>query len=113
MTGKNLLLLFPLAFIGVVWFLSLSHFSAPPPARPSVSKDSLCEDLVLAESERCDTLVRARLQSAVESQEAMHAHIAALKKKATAAGIDYQLLPTDRPLDAAIREYFLIRKGRL
>ncbi len=41
------------------------------------------------------------------------AHIAALKKKARAANIDYFLLPTDRPLDDAMREYFLIRKGRL
>ena len=41
------------------------------------------------------------------------AHISALKSKANAANIDYHLLPTDRPLDAAIREYFVIRKGRL
>ncbi len=33
------------------------------------------------------------------------------KTKAAAAGIDYQLLPTDRPLDDAMREYFLVRKG--
>jgi len=41
------------------------------------------------------------------------AHIDALKKKAASANIDYFLLQTDRPLDDALREYFLIRKGRL
>ena len=41
------------------------------------------------------------------------AHVAALKKKARANNIDYFLLRTDRPLDDAMREYFLIRKGRL
>ena len=34
-------------------------------------------------------------------------------KKASAANIDYCLLRTDRPLDDAMREYFLIRKGRM
>jgi uncharacterized protein (DUF58 family) len=41
------------------------------------------------------------------------AHVAALKKKARSNNIDYFLLRTDRPLDDAMREYFLIRKGRM
>jgi hypothetical protein len=32
--------------------------------------------------------------------------------KAQAAGIDYFLLRTDRPLDEALREYLTIRQGR-
>jgi uncharacterized protein (DUF58 family) len=42
----------------------------------------------------------------------VQAHIAHLKSKAQAAGIEYFLLPTDRPLDEALREYFLVREGR-
>jgi hypothetical protein len=35
-----------------------------------------------------------------------------LRMKAQAAGIDYFLLRTDRPLDEALREYLTIRQGR-
>jgi len=41
------------------------------------------------------------------------AHIEALRSKAQAAGLDYFLLRTDQPLDAALREYFTLRQGRL
>ena len=40
------------------------------------------------------------------------AHIAAMKSAANGAGMDYMLLPTDRPLDAALREYLSVRVGR-
>jgi uncharacterized protein (DUF58 family) len=42
----------------------------------------------------------------------MDAHIAALASAARGAGMDYFLLPTDRPLDAALREYLNIRHER-
>ncbi|MGH9612468.1 MAG: DUF58 domain-containing protein [Bryobacteraceae bacterium] len=41
------------------------------------------------------------------------AHIDALRSKAQSAGLDYFLMPTDRPLDEGLREYFTIRQGRL
>jgi uncharacterized protein (DUF58 family) len=42
----------------------------------------------------------------------MEGHIAALRQSAHAAGMDYYLLVTDRPLDDALREYLSIRQGR-
>jgi uncharacterized protein (DUF58 family) len=42
----------------------------------------------------------------------MSAHIADLRTRARGAGLDYFLLPTDRPLDAALREYLAIRHKR-
>jgi uncharacterized protein (DUF58 family) len=42
----------------------------------------------------------------------MAAHIAELGERSRGAGMDYFLLETDRPLDAALREYLAIRHGR-
>ncbi len=39
-------------------------------------------------------------------------HMEALGKKTRAAGMGYFPLPTNRPLDAALREYITIRQGR-
>ncbi len=41
------------------------------------------------------------------------AHIEAMRSKAQGAGLGYFLLRTDKPLDAALREYFKMRKGKL
>ncbi len=40
-------------------------------------------------------------------------HIAALRDSAQRAGADYFLLNTSRPLDEALREYLVIREGRM
>jgi hypothetical protein len=42
----------------------------------------------------------------------MDAHIADLRDRTRAAGMDYTLLVTDRPLDGALREYLTIRQGK-
>jgi len=42
----------------------------------------------------------------------MEAHLASLRERSRGAGLDYYLLPTDRPLDAALREYLTIRHHR-
>jgi hypothetical protein len=42
----------------------------------------------------------------------MDKHIAALRDRARASGLDYCLLVTDKPLDGALREYLNIRQGR-
>ena len=42
----------------------------------------------------------------------MDAHIADLRERAQAAGLDYYLLMTDRPLDGVLREYLSLRQGR-
>jgi uncharacterized protein (DUF58 family) len=48
-----------------------------------------------------------------EYPERIAAHIEQLRSRAQAAGLDYFLLRTDRPLDAALREYFTLRQGRM
>ncbi len=40
-------------------------------------------------------------------------HIELLRATAQRAGLGYHLLPTDRPLDYALREYLTLRQGRL
>jgi uncharacterized protein (DUF58 family) len=40
------------------------------------------------------------------------AHLASMKEEAKKAGLDYWMLPTDKPLDEALREYLMIRQGR-
>ncbi|MBZ5661674.1 MAG: DUF58 domain-containing protein [Acidobacteriia bacterium] len=45
-------------------------------------------------------------------QKKFDAHVEALRDKTRAAGMDYHLLTTDRPLDDALREYLSIRQGR-
>ena len=50
-----------------------------------------------------------RRQAALEFQACWARSFGVLAK----AGVDYHLASTDRPLDDAMREYFLIRKGRM
>jgi uncharacterized protein (DUF58 family) len=47
-----------------------------------------------------------------EYRQKMDAHIADLRDRTQAAGMDYYLLVTDRSLDGALREYLTIRQGR-
>ncbi len=42
----------------------------------------------------------------------IEAHIERLRSRTRAAGMDYELLVTDRPLDAALRGYLALRKER-
>ena len=44
-------------------------------------------------------------------RQKVDAHVEALRSKTRAAGMDYQLLVTDQPLDAALREYLTLREA--
>lgn len=64
-----------------------------------------------------DLETRARVEvsteyAAGEYRERISRHIAALRESTRAAGMSYQLLTTDRPLDQALREYLTIRSAR-
>lgn len=48
-----------------------------------------------------------------EYRAKMSQHIEDLKSKAQGAGMEYFLMPTDKPLDAGLREYLAARKGRM
>jgi len=95
----------PLRFHGneVVLF----HLLDPRELRPDVEGSELLVDLetgqrfeVTAEYARHE--YRAKLD----------AHLTDLRQRAQGAGLDYFLLPADRPLDLALREYLTLRQGR-
>jgi uncharacterized protein (DUF58 family) len=48
-----------------------------------------------------------------EYRDKMGAHMTALEQRVRAAGLEYCLLRTDRPLDSALREFLSVRQGRL
>jgi uncharacterized protein (DUF58 family) len=48
-----------------------------------------------------------------EYRPRIDAHIRALRDQAKAAGMDYFLMDTSRPLDEGLREYLFIRQGRM
>jgi hypothetical protein len=64
-----------------------------------------------------DLETRARIEvtaeyAAREYGERIAQHIEQLRDGAQRAGLSYQLLVTDRPLDDALREYLTLRQGR-
>jgi uncharacterized protein (DUF58 family) len=68
---------------------------------------------ILVDMETSDSLEVSPEYLNHEYQQKMDAHIEGLRTEAKANGIDYFLLSTDRPLDAALREYMSIRQGRM
>jgi len=88
--------------------LILFHVLDPQEIRPKLK-----EPLLLVDMETQDALEVSPDYAREEYSAKIDAHVDALKKKASASNIDYFLLRTDRPLDDAMLEYFLVRKGRL
>jgi uncharacterized protein (DUF58 family) len=88
--------------------LILFHVLDPQEIRPTLKEPALLVDM-----ETQDALEVSPEYVRDEYRPKIDAHIEALKKKAASANIDYFLLPTNRPLDAAMLEYFLVRKGRI
>ena len=86
----------------------LFHVLDPQEIRPKLK-----EPVLLVDVETEDALEVSPEYAKEEYSQKIDSHIESLKKKAAAANIDYCLLRTDRPLDDALREYFLIRKGRM
>lgn len=96
----------PLRFRGneVVLF----HVLDPQEIRPQLSESRIFIDL-----ETQDEMEVTPEYAQYEYSEKIDAHIEALRAKARAAGMDYFLLRTDRPLDDCLREYLAIRQGRM
>jgi uncharacterized protein (DUF58 family) len=95
----------PLRFRGneVVLF----HVLDPQEIRPVLKSSAILVDLETEQKievvpEYAKTSYRARID----------AHIEQLRSRTRAAGMDYQLLVTDQPLDAALRAYLARRKER-
>lgn len=96
----------PLRFRGneVVLF----HLLDPRELDPQLGGPALLVDM-----ETDEALEASPEYARTEYRDRIRAHVAAFQSKAQSAGLDYFLLRTDRPLDAALREYFTIRQGRI
>lgn len=86
----------------------LFHLLDPDEIRPKLKGPVLLVDM-----ETSDEMEVSPDYAQKEYREKIEAHIEGLRTEAKKAGIDYFLIPTDRPLDAALREYLTIRQGRL
>ena len=96
----------PLRFHGneVVLF----HVLDPEEIRPKLKQPVLLEDLESGETIEVSPDYVAR-----EYPPKIDAHLEELRSKAKGAGLDYFLIDTSRPLDAALREYLAVRRGRM
>ena len=94
----------PLRFHGneVVLF----HILDPQEMRPVLKGSSILIDL---ETDRRIEVIPEYAKTTYRTK--VDAHIEQLRSRARAAGIDYQLLVTDQPLDTALREYLSLRKA--
>ena len=95
----------PLRFHGneVVLF----HVLDPKEIQPDLDQPAILVDL-----ETQERLEVTPEYAKNEYRQKMDAHIADLRDRTRAAGMDYYLLVTDRPLDGALREYLTIRQGK-
>ena len=86
----------------------LFHVLDPEEIRPKFRDPALLEDL-----ESGATLEVSPEYAAKEYPAKIDAHLEDIRSRAKGAGLDYHLIDTSRPLDAALREYLAIRKGRM
>jgi uncharacterized protein (DUF58 family) len=95
----------PLRFHGneVVLF----HVLDPEDVRPKMSGPAILVDM-----ETQTELEVTPDYSRKEYREKIEAHLTDLRNRTQSAGMGYYLLMTDRPLDAALREYLTLREGR-
>ncbi|MFL6447612.1 MAG: DUF58 domain-containing protein [Bryobacteraceae bacterium] len=96
----------PLRFRGnelVLFHVLDVHELEPVLNGPALLLDMETEEAIETSSDYANTEYRAKIAD----------HIEAMKSKAQSAGLGYFLLRTDRPLDAALREYFKMREGKL
>lgn len=80
---------------------------------PQELEPSLDEPMMLVDMETQEIMEVVPEYARKEYRQRIQAHAADLRAKAQGAGIDYMLLRTDRPLDEALREYLLVRQGRM
>jgi len=85
----------------------LFHVLDPKDVRPALNGPSILVDL-----ETQQHIEVTPDYAKKEYREKIQAHLTDLRDRAQAAGMGYCLLMTDRPLDAALREYLSLRGGR-
>jgi len=87
--------------------LILFHALDPQEIQPVLN-----DPVLLVDMETKDELEVTPEYARGEYRHKIDTHIAAMRSGAQSAGIDYFLLDTSKPLDAALREYLHIRQGR-
>jgi uncharacterized protein (DUF58 family) len=94
----------PLRFHGseVVLF----HVLDPKEIRPELRGPAILVDL---ETDQRLEVIPEYVKG--EYRRKMDSHLQQMSERARAAGLDYHLLVTDRPLDAALSEYLFLRPG--
>jgi uncharacterized protein (DUF58 family) len=85
----------------------LFHILDPREIDPNLNGPALLLDL-----ETDETIEVTPEYARSEYRSKMAAHIEELKTEAERSGLDYALLLTDKPLDAALREYLSVRQRR-
>jgi len=85
----------------------LFHLLDPEEITPKLKGPVLYEDLETGEKMEISPDYARR-----EYKEKMDTHRELLKKRAQGSGVDYFLVDTSKPLDAALREYLAVRAGR-
>lgn len=86
----------------------LFHVLDPDELRPDLRSPVLLVDM-----ETDDAMEVSPDYTRHEYRAKIDAHIEALRTEAQKAGIDYVQVQTDRPLDMALREYLVVRQGRM
>ncbi len=84
----------------------LFHVMDPAELRPVFKGPSVLVDL---ETQQRLEVIPEYAKNAYRQK--IDAHIEELRNKTKAAGMDYQLLMTDQPLDLVLRQYLTIRQG--
>jgi hypothetical protein len=88
--------------------VALFHVLDPEEIRPKLGGPALLVDMETEEEmEVSPDYVKHEYRKKID------AHIEGLRDEAKKAGIDYFLADTSRPLDDALREYLMIRQGRM
>jgi hypothetical protein len=80
---------------------------------PQEIAPSLREPALLIDVETKDSIEVSPEYVNHEYRRKVDAHIAELQTRARAAGLDYFLMNTGRPLDEGLREYLAVRQGRM
>jgi uncharacterized protein (DUF58 family) len=86
----------------------LFHVLDPQEIRPKLG-----EPMTLIDMETDEALEVTPDYAHHDYREKMDAHLKELADRVRAAGMEYYLLVTDRPLDGALREFLTLRQGRL
>lgn len=86
----------------------LFHVLDPKEIQPAFNRPVLLVDM-----ESQDAMDVSPEYAQLEYRAKIDAHVEALRASAKRAGMDYFLLDTSRPLDQALREYLVLREGRM